>query len=207
MSEPIHHPEHEAPPRRRGPWLPLFIVAAVLLAALIGVLLWLVLRPSGTPTPTPSPTATASPTPSPTGTPAVAICSTANSKVTLGSPSGEAGHTVVPIVFTNTSSSPCTLEGYPTVEFVGDGNGTQIGASATQDTTTAPVTLVTLAPGGGAGSVLTVTDAGNVCTPVPVDGFRVIPPGSKDAFFVPTTDYPACAGSTSLLTVSAFAGP
>ncbi len=146
-------------------------------------------------------------TPSPTGTPAVALCTTSNSTASLGMPSGAAGHTIVPVVFTNTSSAPCTLEGYPTVEFVGDGNGTQIGPAATQDASQAPVTLTTLAPGGGAGAVLTVTDAGNVCTPVNVDGFRVIPPGSNDAFFIASTAYPACPGATSLLTIGAIAGP
>ncbi len=39
------------------------------------------------------------------------------------------------LIFTNTGSAECSLEGYPTVEFVGDGDGTQIGATAAQDPT------------------------------------------------------------------------
>ncbi len=215
-SEPSHHRHEEAPPSGHGPWRLLFIIAVVVLGlVIVALVLWLVLRPGGSPTPTPSPTASsasAGPTPAPsptsTGGGAVATCDTSNSSLSLGSPSGVAGSTVVPLVFTNTSSAPCTLQGFPAVEFVGGGNGTQIGAAARQDPTTAPVTLVTIAPGAGAGSVLTIADAGNVCSDqVAVDGFRVIPPGSNDAFFLPETSYPACQGDTSLLTVSAIAGP
>jgi hypothetical protein len=108
----------------------------------------------------------------------------------------------VPLIFTNTGSDPCTLEGFPTVEFVGDGDGTQVGDAATQDTATSPVQVITIEPGDSASSILTITSAGNVCEPVDVDGFRVIPPGSSDAFFIEADDYQACA-TGSIMTVSA----
>jgi len=200
----------EASPPGRGPWRALFIVAAILLGLLIvGIVLWLTVFSGGRPSagPTPSPTS-ASPPPSPPPTPTgPAVCTPSTTAISLGEASGVAGATVLPIVFTNTSTAPCVMNGYPVVEFVGDGNGTQIGPSATQDTTVAPQ-LTTLAPGGGAGTMLTIVDAGNVCSaPVPVDGFRVITPGTRNAFFVATTTYPACPGGQSLLKVTAIAGP
>ena len=64
--------------------------------------------------------------------------------------------------------------------------------------------LITIEPGDVAVSTLKITSAGNVCDPVTVDGFRVIPPGSTDAFFIEETTYPACDGDVSIMTVSAI---
>jgi Protein of unknown function (DUF4232) len=203
---PDHH-RHEGTSGPE-PWRTLFIVTALLLVvSVVALVLSLtVFRTTNAPEPTPTPTASVTPTPTPTTTPAVALCTTSNSKVTVGQPSGTAGSTVIPLVFTNTSAAPCTLMGYPTVAFVGHGNGTQIGAASQQDTTVAP-RLTTIAPGASAGSMATVVEAGNVCSsPVAVDGFRVIPPGSKGAFFVPVTGLETCAAGQSLLTVTAIAG-
>lgn len=210
---PEHH-RHSAPPPSRNPYKVPFIVLAIILAlALVAFLVWFFALRGGDgpgPTPTPTPTeSTATPTPTPTPTvtppPLAGPCTTDTSSVELGTPDVAAGTTRVSIIFTNTSEADCTLEGFPTVEFVGDGNGTQIGATATQDTSTSPQ-LVTLAPGAMAAALLSITSAGNVCDPVDVDGFRVIPPGSNDAFFIETTDYQACdAPNTELLTVGAIA--
>jgi hypothetical protein len=207
---PEHH-RHEAGPTR-NPYKVLFIVLAIIVGlALIAFLVWfLFLRGGGAPGPTPTPTPTqTTPSPTPTQTvtppPLAGPCTTDNSSVELGTPDGAAGTTNVSIIFTNTGSADCTLEGFPTVEFVAGADGTQVGATATQDTSTSP-TLVTLAPGGMAAALLSITTAGNVCEPVQVDGFRVIPPGSVDAFFIPTTDYPACDDpNTELLKVTAIA--
>ncbi len=191
------------------PWRTLFIVTALLLVlSIVALVLSLtVFRAGATPAPKPTPTASITPTPTPTTTPAVALCTTADTQVSVGESSGAAGSTVIPLVLTNTGSTPCTLNGYPTVAFVGDGNGTQIGAVAQHDTTVAP-RLTTLAPGGAAGTMVTVVDAGNVCSsPVAADGFRLIPPGSHDAFFVPMTGLQACTSGASLLTVTPIAGP
>lgn len=208
---PDHH-RHAAEAAPRNPWK----IVAITLAVLVGIALvvWITLAVTGNPapgpTPTPSPTPTHSDTPTPTPTPtptAAGPCTTDNSTTELGAPSGAAGSTQVPLIFTNTSDAACTLEGYPTVEFVGDGNGTQIGATAMQDASTV-VALVTIEPGNSAMATLTITDAANVddCSPVTPDGFRVIPPGSNDAFFIEVTDYQACENAAvSILAVSAIA--
>lgn len=212
MTERIDHEHHRhaAPEPARNPWKVVAIVLAAIIAG--GLIVWAVFALTGGgapgPTPTPSPTeSSATPSPTPTPSPTAAPCTTDDSTVELGTAEGAAGSSVVPLIFTNTGSADCTLEGFPTVEFVGDGDGTQIGASATEDTATSPVALVTLAPGESAESVLTITTAPvGDCEPVDVDGFRVIPPGSNDAFFIENTDYQACDDpDVSLMTVSAIA--
>ena len=102
--------------------------------------------------------------------------------------------------FTNTSSQPCTLRGFPGVSFVGGGNGTQVGEAATRtDDTVATKTLK-----GGGGSVKAALrrsqpgSYGDSCDQTKVDGFRVYPPASKEAVFVafPTT---GCRSSSAPL--------
>jgi hypothetical protein len=121
---------------------------------------------------------------------------------------GAAGSVEVNIALKNTSSASCTLQGWPGVSFVGDGNGTQIGAAATLDRS-APHTTVTLQPGGTVTAPLKVGQAGNYsaadCSPRAVDGFRVYPPGSKQSVFIADTDYQACSSmDVGLLDVKAF---
>ena len=211
---PEHH-RHSAEPVKANRTRNIVIgLAIALFVIVIAIIVWLLFfrgtpGPGPTPTPTPS-TSSATPTPTPTPTQTETppplqpqTCTTDNSSVALGEPDGAAGSTFIPLIFTNTGSEPCTLEGFPTVEFVGDGDGTQIGDAATQDTATSPVELITLDPGTSAEATLKITTAGNVCEPVDVDGFRVIPPGSSDAFFVDESSYDACAGDVSIMTVSA----
>ena len=213
LPEPEHHRHAQTPPpgatSNRARTV-VMIVGGILILVLIGVIIaLLVSQQNGGTTPTNPPTSsTPTPTPTETVTPPPlepSSCTTDTAEASLGEPDGAAGTTTIPLVFTNTSDAPCTLEGFPTVEFVGDGDGTQIGASATEDTETSPVQVITIEPGAAASSILKITAAGNVCEPVDVDGFRVIPPGSSDAFFIATTDYPACDGDVELLTVSAVA--
>ncbi len=210
---PDHHRHAAEPPNSNRTRNIVIGLAIALFLILIVIILWLLFfrgGPGPGPTPTPTPTqSSATPTPTPTETVSPPpldpqTCTTDNSTVTFGEPDGAAGSTFIPLIFTNTGSDPCTLEGFPTVEFVGDGDGTQIGEAATQDTTTSPVTLITLDPDISAVATLKITTAGNVCEPVDVDGFRVIPPGSGDAFFIEETAYDACAGDVSIMTVSAI---
>ena len=211
---PEHH-RHEAPPPKGTSTRNLVIgLAVALFLILIAIIIWLLFfRGAPGPAPTNTPTGSATPTETPTQTPTQTVspppldpssCTTDNSTVEFGQSDGAAGSTFVPLIFTNTGSEPCTLEGFPTVEFVGDGDGTQVGLAATEDTATSPVELITIEPGDVAISTLKITSAGNVCDPVTVDGFRVIPPGSTDAFFIEETTYPACDGDVSIMTVSAI---
>lgn len=108
----------------------------------------------------------------------------------------------------NTGSTACTLQGWPGVSFVGGGNGTQIGAAATQEKSS-PHPTVTLAAGQTAVAPLKIVQAGNYskadCSPKTPDGFRVYPPGSKQSLFVKSADYQACASAdASLLSVQAL---
>lgn len=98
---------------------------------------------------------------------------------------GSAGHEEYDIVLRNIGSSPCTLQGWPGVSFVGKGNGTQLGAPATFDRSSAHGT-VTIASGGVAHASVMVADASAFgdCHVVTADGFRVYPPGSKASLFV-----------------------
>jgi hypothetical protein len=121
---------------------------------------------------------------------------------------GAAGSVEVNIALKNTSTVTCSLQGWPGVSFVGDGNGTQIGAAATLDRS-APHAAVSLLPGGTVTAPLKIVQAGNYsaadCSPRAVDGFRVYPPGSKQSVFIADTDYQACESmDVGLLDVKAF---
>ena len=100
---------------------------------------------------------------------------------------GAAGSVGIAFIFTNTGSRSCTLQGWPGVSFVGDGDGTQIGASATLDRSSAHPAL-TLAPQDEVQAILTIAQAANYddadCRPVTADGFRIYPPGSVESIFV-----------------------
>lgn len=92
------------------------------------------------------------------------------------------------------------MRGFPGVSFVGDNNGTQIGAPAQREEVGSEATI-NLPPGGTASAALLIANAGNydasTCEPTPTDGFRVYPPNSTTAIFIPDTDWTGCA-STSI---------
>lgn len=122
-----------------------------------------------------------------------------------------AGATRVAIILRNTGAQSCTLQGWPGISFVGGGNGTQIGNAATLDRATPHQTL-TLRPSGEVQAVVTVRDAGDwdsaTCHPRVTDGFRVIPPGSRQALFVPASGalFESCAApAVHQLSTSALA--
>jgi hypothetical protein len=149
-------------------------------------------------------TTTAPATPTATGTGA---CLTSQLSATLGAGAGGgAGHQFPFLVLTNTGTTACTVTGYPGVSFVGNGNGTQIGAPADRDAAGIPVAAITLAPGQSAHSQLSIATAGNydaaTCQPLPIDGIRVYPPNQTSALFVATTAFTGCANvSVKLLQV------
>ena len=110
-------------------------------------------------------------------------------------------------MFTNTGSASCTLFGRPGVSFVGNGDGTQLGAPADFDMSSA-ATTVTLAPGGSAHAPLKISVAENYdaasCQPSPIDGLRVYAPGETHAQFIADTSYTACINAAvHLITVQA----
>lgn len=108
-----------------------------------------------------------------------------------------AGHYGVWIVLKNEAPETCTLQGWPGVSFVGDGDGEQIGAAAEFDRSSAHET-VTLEPGTSAQALVRVAQAANYgdeCGETPADGLRVYPPGEKRSLFVQNDqlDLTACA--------------
>lgn len=170
--------------------------------------------PSGSPSSTPVSSSTTSsssprPTASSTTVPVDGQCDTAKLTGSIGQGGGgAAGSVEVTLVLTNTGTTPCALQGWPGVSFVGDGNGTQLGKAADFDRST-PHPTVNLAPGGTATAPLKIAQALNYstsdCQPKPADGFRVYPPGSKESLFIKDADVTACTSDTiSLLTVGAL---
>ncbi|PSL37290.1 uncharacterized protein DUF4232 [Labedella gwakjiensis] len=162
--------------------------------------------PSSTPTasassapvsaPSAEPSANASQTPAPEGT-----CPTDGLDITVvDGGGGAAGSVDLALQFTNTTDAECLLDGPPGVSFVGDGNGTQIGAPATQTGAGEPVTI---AAGGSAYAPLKVANAQNYdaadCTPVTADGYRVYPPHSYTSVFVKASGMTACENPDAAL--------
>lgn len=102
-----------------------------------------------------------------------------------------AGHSYGWIVLRNTSGHACHTGGYGGVSYVGDGNGTQIGAPAVRVPGT--VRTYVLKPGQRLRSPIDEVAAGNYprkrCRPEHVDGFRVYVPNATLSQYVvhPTT--------------------
>ncbi|GMA23801.1 hypothetical protein GCM10025864_15600 [Luteimicrobium album] len=111
---------------------------------------------------------------------------------------GGAGSTYPYLVLKNTGGSPCQLQGWPGVSFVGDSNGTQLGAAATFDRSS-PHATVTLLPNGHAHAPLKIAQAANypksTCKPAKADGLRVYVPGETRSIFVKASGLTACTNS------------
>lgn len=185
-------------------------------AALAGALALAVAGCAASGSPTASPTSSTSsgtssprPTGTSTSTPIDGQCDTGKltGSIQPGG-GGAAGSVEVTLVLTNGGSAECSLQGWPGVSFVGDDDGTQLGAAAEFDRST-PHPTVTLQPGGTAQAPLKIVQALNYpesdCDPKQPDGFRVYPPGSTASLFVAYTNAMACeSDSVSLLTVGAL---
>jgi Domain of unknown function (DUF4232) len=119
----------------------------------------------------------------------LAACATANLSVSLVSNmgGGAAGSTYVPIQFTNTSGTACSMFGFPGVSFVTGQNGSQIGAPAQRSGSSAKVT-VTLAAHATAHAWLQIADAGNYpassCHVTNANWLKIYPPGNTAAAYV-----------------------
>jgi hypothetical protein len=98
-----------------------------------------------------------------------------------------AGHSYGWIVLRNTSGHACRTAGYGGVSYVGDGNGTQIGAPAAR-TDAADVASYVVTPGQRLRSPIDEVNALNFpkkrCRPAHVDGFRIYVPNATKSQFV-----------------------
>jgi hypothetical protein len=167
----------------------------------------------GSSAPTATPTRTVTVTATPASPPASASpassgpqpCATTGLKLAVGQPNGAAGTIFYPLDFTNTSSSACTMYGYPGVAFVSAPGGSQIGAPAARRSPPVPA-LITLAPGATAHATLAVSDVlvGNNCVhKVQVKWVQVYPPDQFSALFA-RLNRPGCADK-SLVTMGVTA--
>ncbi len=167
-------------------------------------------EPGGLPghSPSASDDATQGGTSSPSGK--LQSCTTDQLQASLGEGGGgAAGHSLPVLLLTNTSDTPCTLTGYPGVSFVGDNDGTQLGAPAERDESGPPAVTIILDPGTRAQSQLDIIRAENYpasdCQPQPADGLRVYPPDQKDALFIQTgTDMACSSEDIPLISVRPF---
>jgi hypothetical protein len=137
-----------------------------------------------------------------------AACPTSVLRVKLGLGQGYAGGTYQVIDFTNSSSTSCTLYGYPGVSLVsGPSPYTQIGLAAKRNSTT-PVKLITLAPGSTANALLQIVDALNypssACSPTKATDLRIYPPNQLAPIYLATTAQ-GCSKNSQVLFVSAVA--
>jgi hypothetical protein len=145
-------------------------------------------------------TAPASPGSSPGASPGGTVASgcsssTLTAHVDVAQGGAAAGSTYVPIDFTNTSASPCTMDGYPGVSFVSSPSGSQLGNPAARNPAATPA-MVTLPPGGVAHAILQVAEAGNysqsACTPVTAHWLKIFPPNQVTAIYA-HYDVQACS--------------
>ena len=161
---------------------------------------------SAVPTPTtraPTPTTGAPPT---TALAAGGPCTSGQLSVTTGSSQGAAGTEILPLIFTNTSSALCTLQGFPGVSAV-IANGVQLGQPATRDTVTS-TPLVSLEPGQTTQATFTYLSPTIACaSPTVALGLRVYPPNQTAALFVATTGVGQCPGSDANFRIYPIGGP
>jgi hypothetical protein len=144
---------------------------------------------SDTAAPQPSDSATGSESPAPGGSAPAGDgtrCTAGQLAVSVEAGDSGAGQLGVNLVFSNTSSSPCTMRGYPGVSFVTGDAGQQVNDAAHR-ASGASVTTVTLAAGGSAHAMVRMVQTGNfdesTCRPVQIAGFRIYPPDDTAAMF------------------------
>ena len=114
----------------------------------------------------------------------IPACTGTQLKVTLGQAGAATGHAGQPLVFTNTSSQTCSMQGYPGAAIM---NGSTIVLNATRilngfigdERHLNAVPLVTLAPGAKAAAMLEyVVDNGETCYPSGTGTLSVTPPNT-----------------------------
>lgn len=131
-------------------------------------------------------------------------CATEQLDIGLSNEQGAAGSRLADITFTNTSSEPCTLNGFPGVSAVTNNDGTQLGAAAERESGQ-ETTTITLAPGHSARAGLKMTNVGVLdpasCQPQAADGLRVYPPGETASAFIRISGLEGCAGDAHYLSI------
>lgn len=131
-------------------------------------------------------------------------CATSALKARVGVAQGAAGSVYQTIVFTNAGNSACSLYGYPGVALAGGSPVTQIGAPATRSTAAGP-SMVTLAAGATANTLLRITVAQNYpsskCAPKASTYLQIYPPNQTAPMYVAYNSTGCSSTSVKLLTV------
>jgi Protein of unknown function (DUF4232) len=172
--------------------------------------------PTGAPAPSPGgssapPAASDSASPSPSaaggghvGDPTApdGQCPDSSIAVSVEGADSTAGHLHYRVVFTNTGTSDCVLQGIPTVFVVGNGNSTEYGVVAAPDTG-ASAPEVTLAAGGTGVAQLQAVNIdpaggplGTSCAVNHGDGYIVLVPHLDHQFVVAAAGVAACTNGT-----------
>lgn len=123
-------------------------------------------------------------------------CTTSQLSVKVGETQGAAGTDLFPLVFTNTGTSSCLLQGFPGVSYEGP-TGSQVADAAERSgTTDGPV--ISVAPGASAVANAVVAEAAIVsCAhPISVVGFRVYPPNQYTSLLAPS-HLPVCPNAAA----------
>jgi hypothetical protein len=133
-----------------------------------------------------------------------APCATSSLDLKQGLAQGYAGGVYEVIDFTNTSSSTCTLFGYPGVSLVSGPPYVQIGVPAKRSTGSSPVKQITLAPGATANALLQIVDALNfpstTCGPVKATALKIYPPNQTAPVYLPNASE-ACSKSVQIMNI------
>ncbi|RPF33313.1 uncharacterized protein DUF4232 [Streptomyces sp. TLI_185] len=118
-------------------------------------------------------------------------CAVSDLYLSMGRKEGAAGSVYWPIRFTNTSTTGCTLRGYPGVSALDTGHR-QIGPAATR--TGQAYSTVTLAPAHTVSAVIRTTNGpiGGPCLRTSTY-LRIYPPASHQAVLVPAS-WTICSG-------------
>jgi hypothetical protein len=111
---------------------------------------------------------------------------TSELKGSLGQEEGAAGSVFAPLVLTNVGSRTCELRGFPGVSYVAGDDGHQVGPAAAMSGSRGAE--VVLKPGAAATAPLQLVNVANfdaaACSPTPVRGLRVYPPGDTTSLYV-----------------------
>lgn len=165
---------------------------------------------AGVPATPRTPTGSPSTPGAPAGSVAAPRCRSAQLTPSLGPPEGAAGSVYRVLVFTNTGSQACGMQGFPGVSYVAGDMGQQVGPAAERVGDAGGSVRIT---SGATGSAqLQMVNVANydaaVCRPTPVRGLRIYPPGETAALFVPV-EATGCAGTPpgSQLTVGTIITP
>jgi len=131
-------------------------------------------------------------------------CATRDLQAKAGVAQGAAGSVYQVIVFTNISNVTCTLYGYPGVSLAAGTPVTQVGQAASRSTVAGP-SLVTLAPGQAANSLLRITQAVNypsaTCAPTKTTYLQIYPPNQTTPIYLAYSSTGCSSNSVNLLTI------